>query len=67
LGSKLNKKIIWQFIVFEFNEHQIETARSICKQNNILFKLVKTYRTSKNIKLPSESYRPKGLIKEWTD
>lgn len=65
LGSEMKKNIRWQFIVFAFNEHQIETARQICKDKNIKFHLVYTDRKQGNVKLASDKYRAKGNIKEY--
>jgi len=33
----LNTKIIWNFLVFSFNEHEIEATREHCEQNRITF------------------------------
>lgn len=64
LASNMNIDVVWQYIVFGYNEHQIEEAREIAKKHNIMLKLVFTDRKSKDIKQASERYRPKGNIKE---
>lgn len=58
LGRKLNKKVAWQFIVFEHNEHQVEAAIEFAKNNDVKFILIKSSRWHKNshIKKPSEQY-----------
>ena len=35
LGAKLNKKVQWQFIVLDFNQHKIKKAKQIAKNNNV--------------------------------
>lgn len=67
LGKEMKKKIIWQFIAFKFNEHQIDTARNICSNTGIVFKLVKTNRTGGEIESASKELRATGPIKEWSD
>ena len=44
LGSKSNHHIIWQFIPFQHNEHQIERAKAIARKHNITFMLLKSNR-----------------------
>ena len=60
LGVKLGKKIVWQWIPFSFNEHQIEEAKQMAKDNGIIFLIVLSSRFGKNDPLkPSERWRPK--------
>lgn len=44
LGAKQGKIIIWSFIPFSFNEHQIETAKQMASDNGIIFKLTPSNR-----------------------
>lgn len=67
LGKDMGKNIIWQFIAFGFNQHQIDTARAICKERGIIFKLVLTDRDYGGVALASKDLRASGPIKEWTD
>lgn len=46
---KLNA--IWIFIAFNFNQHQIEQAKEIARQNNIIFCLRKSARWKRDDKL----------------
>ena len=48
LGSKSHHKIIWQFIPFQHNEHQIDRAISIARKHNIQFLLLKSNRWRDN-------------------
>lgn len=64
LGKSMGKNITWQFIVFGFNEHQIDVAKQIAKENNIMFKLVLTDRDYGNVQRASINYRPSGPVKE---
>ena len=49
LGASLGKKIVWQFIVFKHNEHQIEEAKELCKKYNITLELITTDKWSNPI------------------
>lgn len=44
LGVKRGKKIIWQFIPFSFNEHQIKEAQKIAEDNGMIFEIRKSDR-----------------------
>lgn len=48
LGSQSHHKIVWQFIPFQHNEHQIPKAMSIARKHNIRFLLLKSNRWSQN-------------------
>lgn len=48
LGAKLNKKVLWQWIPFSFNEHQIDEAESLAKRYNIPFMILKSSRWQLN-------------------
>lgn len=39
LGARLGKQIVWQFIPFSFNEHQVEAAHALANEYGISFKL----------------------------
>lgn len=58
LGAKLSKKVQWQFIVFDFNQHKIEEAQQIAKNNNITLVMVISDRNRNNKNSPKE-YRDK--------
>ena len=63
LGIELNKHIIWKFIVFKHNEHQIEDAKAFALENKIEFHLIKSGRwddtiiINTGIEPPSPEYR----------
>ena len=44
LGSQSHHRIIWQFIPFQHNEHQIERAKDIAHKHNIDFMILKSNR-----------------------
>lgn len=44
LGASLGKNIVWQFIVFKHNEHQIENVKSYAHNHGINFHLMKSSR-----------------------
>ena len=46
LGSQSHHRIIWQFIPFQHNEHQIERAKDIAHKHNIQFMILKSNRWS---------------------
>jgi MoaA/NifB/PqqE/SkfB family radical SAM enzyme len=67
IGASKNVNIIWQFIVFKHNEHQIEQARHMASEHNIVLHILKSNRWQseeimKNFKieLPSEQWMSKG-------
>lgn len=39
LGAQMGKQIVWQFIPFSFNEHQVEAAQALADTHGITFKL----------------------------
>ena len=51
LGASKKVNIIWQFIIFKHNEHQIEEAHKMAKENNITLELVTTDRWFANQEL----------------
>ena len=59
LGASMNKNVIWQWIPFSFNEHQIEEAKELAKEHNIKFML----RLSSRFDGPDDPMRP--TIKEY--
>lgn len=65
LGKEMGVDISWQFIVFNYNEHQIDLARSICKKNAIQFHLIYTDRTNGDKSILSKNYKAAGPIKEY--
>lgn len=64
LGAALNKNIVWQYIVFKYNEHQIADAERLAKENNIKLKLIYTNRDYGDIERASKQYRASGNVKE---
>ena len=44
----LKNKPIWQYIVFSYNEKDIEIAKEIALKENIIFKLVMSNRFAEN-------------------
>lgn len=50
--------VVWQFIVFEHNKHEIEDAQKIAVDNGIDFHLIKSNRIGGNVEVPLE-YKPK--------
>ena len=58
LGRKMNVSIVWQYIVFKYNQNDIDTARKIAIDNDIEFKLSYSSRWSGEMsKLkPDEKY-----------
>ena len=51
LGAKLGKTVIWQWIPFSFNEHQIDEARALANRYNIPFMILKSSRWKPNDEL----------------
>lgn len=62
LGREMGVDIVWQMIIFDFNEHQIEQVKSICQERGIQPRFIASNRKSKND--PSTKYIAKGNIKE---
>ena len=46
LGVSMSKHVVWQWIPFSFNEHQIKEAKELAMQNNIEFRFRKGDRWS---------------------
>ena len=53
LGKKLNNKIVWQYIVFRYNENDVEECRKMAKDNDIYFDLNLSGRWANN-----DKYKP---------
>lgn len=47
LGKKLGNVIVWQFIIFKYNEHEIDEAIEIAKREGFALKFVKSDRVFK--------------------
>ena len=62
LGAKLGKNVRWQFIVFDYNEHQIEEAKKIAKEHGITFLLIVSNRSQNGFPSP-QKYKEKYLEK----
>lgn len=59
LGKSLIKNITWQYIIFSYNENNIEEAKSMANKNNIKLELMKTSRFPRgeySWMIPSEKY-----------
>ena len=41
---KLNRIVCWQYIIFSFNEHQLEEAHKIAKKHNLNMQVKKSSR-----------------------
>ena len=48
MGIEMDMDIWWQMILFRYNQDSLEEVMSICKENKINFKLIKSSRFSKN-------------------
>lgn len=55
MGSKMGLKMRWQYIVFSYNEHHIEEAYQMAKDNGIKFELMVSARFDKD-----DVYKPKN-------
>lgn len=44
MAAKIVDKVKWQYIVFKYNENNIEEARQMAKDNNIIFEVQKSSR-----------------------
>ena len=42
--NELGFKVQWQFIIFSFNEHQVEDAKKLCKDKKIRLQFKKSSR-----------------------
>jgi len=65
LGVKMDREVIWQWIPFSFNEHQIEEAKKLAEDNGIHLLLRLSDRwDSRQGKLdplePSDKYKPQA-------
>ena len=52
----LNKKPVWQYIAFNYNEDNIELAKEMARDNNIIFEL----NVSARFDGPNDPYIPEG-------
>ena len=55
--------VVWQFIVFKHNEHQIEEAKEYATMHNLDLKFVYTDRVWGNVAPASNQYRAPGVVK----
>ena len=62
LAAELGKNVRWQFIVFDFNEHQIEEAKKIAHEHGITFVLTISNRKQNGFSSP-QKYKEKYLEK----
>ena len=61
LGAQMGVEVAWQYLVFNYNENDIETARNMAKANNIYFKLTFSGRWTETM-LPYKPNNPKNYI-----
>ena len=61
LGAQMGVEVAWQYLVFNYNENDIETARNMAKANNIYFKLTFSGRWTDTM-LPYKPNNPKNYI-----
>lgn len=61
LGAKLGKRVEWQFIIFDFNQHNIEKARQIAKNNNIRIRILISGRGRNNTSSPEKYIKKYNL------
>jgi len=67
-GAKLNfDKNRWSFIVFNFNQHQVEEAKQLAKEIGITFEIVKSHRWDgpDDPLIPTKEWLPQSIIKEY--
>ena len=78
LGRDLGQTIVWQFIIFEYNQHEIDRAIEIAKEEDFALVFVNSnrgYSTNnpflrKNVSFeqlhpPNEKHREERVKKEW--
>lgn len=67
LGASMGVDVHWQYILFDYNLHQVEQAKEIAAEHGIQLEFMQTNRPSKNpnIKVPDEylSKNEKRIIK----
>jgi len=63
-ASDMGIRVIWQYIVFKYNQDNIEQARQLAKENKIIFELNLSSRWSG----PNDPYKPtrSDLVKHIT-
>ena len=44
MAAKIVDRVKWQYIVFSYNENDIEKARQMAKDNNLIFEVQKSSR-----------------------
>jgi hypothetical protein len=57
----------WSFIVFNFNQHQVEEAKQLAKEIGITFEIVKSHRWDgpDDPLIPTKEWLPQSIIKEY--
>ena len=57
----------WSFIVFRFNQHQVEEAKQLAKDIGITFEIVKSHRWDgpNDPYMPTKEWLPQSIIKEY--
>ena len=44
MASKIVKKVKWQYLIFNYNENNIDEAKKLAKDNNLILELQKSSR-----------------------
>ena len=61
-GLSMNVNVVWQFIVFQHNEHQIELAKAMAKKNGLNLQIIKSDRWPEELMDKYKIYPPSD---EW--
>jgi MoaA/NifB/PqqE/SkfB family radical SAM enzyme len=65
LGASMGVEVIWQFIVFRHNEHQVETAKCLAKEIGVTLEIIISDRWYPHLMDIYKIYPPIG--KEWNN
>lgn len=58
LAADTGLNVEWQFIIFDYNVHQLEEAKSIAKKHSINLRFIKSDRSGGGVSVP-EKFKPK--------
>jgi len=59
MGASMGANVKWNYIVFKYNEDDIDTAKKMAEENNIVFNLIQSSRWEKN-----DEYKPSKYFLE---